>query len=256
VRALALCARAHAALVVADSERVERALGEALELLSGDDPLRAHALTLLGMERGVHRRDHTAARAAFAAALAIANNAGNDALRAYTLAFLAQDQVVASEPADAWATLDEATVFATRSGAKAAWYLDTLRGDAALALNRSAEAVDAHLRSTLSAMRRGDELQTYFDLRGIAEALAAAGCDLAAVETLGLAEGLAAEMNAAGEIPWTGILGDDQLDAARQRAGAASASALAAGRAVPAEQRGVRLRELAATVHASNSNGA
>ena len=256
VRALALCARAHAGLIVADSDRIGPALAEAIDLLAEDDPLRGHALTLLGMDAGVHRGDHSAARAAFAAALSLADAIGNQALGTYVLAFLAQDQLVDGDATAAWATLDKATALAAASGAKAAWYLDTLRGDVALALGRGADAVDAHLRSALAALRRGDELQAFFDLRGIAESLAAAGCGLAAVEALGLAEGLAAEMNLADDVHWKNVLAEDHLEATRLQLGDAAAPALAAGRGVPAERRGVRARELAAAVHTPRPSAA
>ena len=122
--------------------------------------------------------------------------------------------------------------------AKMLWHTETSQGDLALLTDRPLDALGHYVLSIEAAEARADQLQTLFDLFGLALALAGAGDapDALEVHEMALAHG---ELVGG---PGTGVIGHmlgyDPITAAEEQLGAAAASeARARGRAVPAGQR-------------------
>ncbi|HLY50601.1 MAG TPA: NB-ARC domain-containing protein [Solirubrobacteraceae bacterium] len=141
--------------------------------------------------------------------------------------------------------LDEASRVAESVNAAALRYIDTQLGDLAMARGVPADALEPYARSLETAERAGDALQVFFDLLGIANALAALGRDEDAVQVHALARSQADDVGSRAAQLGDHVLGDSWLRAAVARlAPEAATAARARGRAVPPGQRVARACEL------------
>ena len=117
---------------------------------------------------------------------------------------------------------------------------DTLEADLALMHGQPHYALTNYARSMQTAQARGDVQQVWYDLRGVAGALALAGDDAEALEVVGLAESQARELGARADAA-QGLPGGDHILAAEGRLGPHMVRELKAlGVAVPAGERVVR----------------
>jgi predicted ATPase len=151
--------------------------------------------------------------------------------------FEAQARMIARDFDGAARASAEAERIGRPADAKMLWHTETSKGDLALLTDRPLDALGHYVLSIEAAAARADELQTLFDLFGLALALATAGEELDALEVHEMA--LAHGEHVGG--PDTGtighLLGYDPITAAEEHAGAAAADARARGRAVPPGQR-------------------
>jgi hypothetical protein len=125
-------------------------------------------------------------------------------------------------------------------------YVDTQLGDLAVARGRPAEALEPYARSLESAERRGDALQVFFDLAGMANALGALARDEDAVEVYALARSQAEDVGESAVQLGEHLLGDSWVRSAAERLGGeGEAAARSRGHAVPPGQRVARACALA-----------
>jgi hypothetical protein len=154
------------------------------------------------------------------------------------LVFEAQARMLARDFDGAAHATAEAERIGRPADAKMLWHMETSKGDLALLTGRPLDALGHYVLSIEAAEARADELQTLFDLFGLALALAGAGEDLDALEVheMALAHG---EVVGGPDTATIGhMLGYDPITTAEEQVGAAAAAeAKARGRAVPAGQR-------------------
>jgi tetratricopeptide (TPR) repeat protein len=161
-----------------------------------------------------------------------------------TLVFEAQARMAAGELDRAAELLAEGGEIGAPVDAQMLQGPDALEADLALLRGRPRDALEHYARSVESAQTRTDFLQVWFDLCGIACALALAGEDTEALEVVGLAESLAREGGA--HAPAGGNPAREHVVAAEQRLGPQKIGELKAlGLAVPAGERVVRACDLA-----------
>lgn len=142
-------------------------------------------------------------------------------------------------------TLEEARRVGEPVNASVLRYVDTQLGDLALARGRPADALEPYARSLESAEARGDGLQVYLDLAGMAIALAALDRDEDALEVNALARSQVEDLGGSAAEMLGHTLGESRIDRAAERLGPERVAAEARGRAVPAGQRVARACALA-----------
>jgi predicted ATPase/class 3 adenylate cyclase len=151
------------------------------------------------------------------------------------------------------ADLAEAERLAQKADAQTMWYLDTIRGDLELAERRPDAAAQSYLRSLTSAASRGDALQMFFDLHGIAAALALGDCPEEALEAFGLGMAQGEDVGRSGKPPADTDL-VKPLEDARAALGADAAEAIALrGAAIPEHRRVQQARALVEKAGASTA---
>jgi class 3 adenylate cyclase/predicted ATPase len=143
-------------------------------------------------------------------------------------------------------TLEEARRVGEPVDSSALVYVDTQLGDLAVARGRPADALEPYARSLESAEARGDGLQVYFDLEGMAIALAALDRDEDALEVKALARSQVEDLGGRAAEILGHFLGESWIEQAAERLGPEGvAAAEARGHAVPAGQRVARACALA-----------
>lgn len=234
VDGLALSAHAFALAVLG---RIQEALVPAVQAtsVSRDLETRTFAFLVCGLvrtyaeqpEASVHDLEH---------ATELARNLGPAAL-AGALLYTAQARMVAGDLEQARKDLSEAVRIGRPVDAKALFHVDTLTGDLAVLSGRPMEALEPYARSLEDAQARGDQLQIFHDLSGMANVLAILHHDEAALEVDGIAEAQAHEVRGPDGNP-ADLGGLDAITAARERTGATRAAHLRArGRVVSAGHR-------------------
>ena len=157
-----------------------------------------------------------------------------------------QALVAAGELDQAARTLEEARRVGEAVNAGALRYLETQLGDLAVASGRPADALEHYARSLEGAERRGDALQVFFDLSGMANALGAVARDEEAVEVHALARSQAEDVGESAATLGEHLLGDSWVRSAAERLGPeAEAAVRSRGRSVPPGQRVARACALA-----------
>jgi tetratricopeptide (TPR) repeat protein len=157
-----------------------------------------------------------------------------------------QALVAAGELDQAAETLEELRRAGEAVNAAALRYVDTQLGDLAVARGRPADALEPYARSLETAERRGDAVQVFFDLAGMANALGALARDEDAVEVHALARSQAEDIGQSAIQLGEHLLGDSWVRSAAERLGAeGEAAARSRGQSVPAGQRVARACALA-----------
>ena len=157
-----------------------------------------------------------------------------------------QALVAAGELDQAAETLEEFRRTGEALNAASLRFLDTQLGDLAMARGRPAEALEPYARSLETAERRGDALQVFFDLAGMANALGALARDEDAVEVHALARSQAEDIGHSVLQLGEHLLGDAWVHSAAERLGDEDeAAARSRGQSVPAGQRVARACALA-----------
>jgi hypothetical protein len=142
--------------------------------------------------------------------------------------------------------LEEARRVGESANASALRYIDTQLADLAVARGRPADALEPYARSLESAEARGDGLQVYFDLVGMASALAALDRDEDALEANALARSQVEDLGGRDAETLEHVLGAAWIRQAADRLGPQGvAAAEARGRAVLPGQRVARACALA-----------
>jgi tetratricopeptide (TPR) repeat protein len=234
VDGLALAAHA-ITLVVVDRMGEAMASADRAVEISLDAPTRALAFVVRGLVH-LYRGEGEASVHDSERATALARGLGPAAL-AGAMVYEAQARLFAGELDRAAEQLDEGGRIGATADAKALWFLDSLSGDLAVLSGQPRRAFEHYTRSLEAAQARGDQLQVFHDLEGVANALAMVHENTAALEVAGLAEAHGQDLGR----PATGMgehLPGHALPAAEERVGAAVAADLRArGRAVTAGNR-------------------
>jgi predicted ATPase/class 3 adenylate cyclase len=239
-RAFALLGLGYVAMVNSDADRSLAPHQAVQELLGPEHPLHRYALVAEVWTRAMAGREANSA-ADRLMALVRAHGSHLELGAAQIVHF--QTRLAAGDLAAAATALAEAARLCELTGAKMLWHIETCRGDLALIEGRHADAARAYVRSMTAASARGDLLQVWLDLLGIAASLAAAGRAEEALEVEGLAQGLANETGVARamEVP-----GAEQLERAAEAVGPEAAmAAQSRGVGVRPGRRVERARELA-----------
>jgi predicted ATPase/class 3 adenylate cyclase len=167
-------------------------------------------------------------------------------LLAGALLLEAQARMSLGELERAAALLSEGKAIGMPVQASGLRWLDTLEGDLAMARQRPDAALEPYARSLELAEAHNDLLQVMFDLRGLANALAALGRDEDALEVAGLADVHAGELTEAAPGLAEHLQGNDPVRLAEQRVGIDAAAAhKARGQGTSAGYRVTRACELA-----------
>jgi predicted ATPase/class 3 adenylate cyclase len=162
-----------------------------------------------------------------------------------TLMLEAQARIAAGELDSAAKLLVEAGEIGAPVDATLLDARDTIEADLALLRGRPRDALEHYARSMESAQAHADALQVWYDLCGVASALAFAEEDATALEVLGVAESQAHEVCGPAKVPEP-LLGREHIVAAEKRLGPHRVEKLKArGVAVSAGQRVVRACDLA-----------
>jgi class 3 adenylate cyclase/predicted ATPase len=157
-----------------------------------------------------------------------------------------QALVAAGDLDQAAQTLEQARRAGEAVNAAVLRYFDTQLGDLAVARGRPAEALEPYARSLESAERRGDALQVFWDLAGVANALGALARDEDAVEVHALARSQAEDIGKSVLQLGEHLLGDSWVRSAAERLGPeGEAAARSRGHAVLPGQRVARACALA-----------
>jgi predicted ATPase len=144
-------------------------------------------------------------------------------------------------------TLDETRRVGECAHASVLRYVDTQLGDLAMARGTPADALEPYARSLESAEARGDHLQVFFDLAGMAAALGALESDDAALEVNALARSQVEDLGARAAEIAQNPLGESWIRQAAERLGPDGvAAAEARARTVLPGQRVARACALAA----------
>jgi hypothetical protein len=160
------------------------------------------------------------------------------AAHAGMLIFEAQARLLARDFDGAARASADAERIGRPADAKMLWHTETSKGDLALLTGRPLDALGHYVLSIDAAEARFDELQTLFDLFGIALALAGAGEEREALEVHAMALAHGEQVGGPDTATIGHMLGVDPIQAAEEHVGAsAAASARARGSAVPAGQR-------------------
>ena len=99
------------------------------------------------------------------------------------------------------------------------WHIDTVKADLALLTGRPQHALVHYVLSIEAAQARGDELQVFFDLFGIALALAELCDDTDALEVHAMAEAQGEQIGGLDTGAVGHLLGQDPIVAAEARVG-------------------------------------
>ena len=244
------------AIALAVNNRLQEAIASAnssVEIAAdADEETRAFAL----IERGVVRVYRGEARAAVPdheQATALARHLGPAAL-AGALSYEAQARIFAGEFDRAAEQLEEVRRIGTPADAKAVWHIDTLLADLAARSGRPQAALESYARSLEAAEARGDQLQIFHDLLGLADALAMLHEDADALEIIGLSEVQSEDVRGFAGDTTEVLPGGDAIRAAIKRLGPQLASELKTrGRAVPAGERVMVACRLARTPQTATS---
>jgi predicted ATPase/class 3 adenylate cyclase len=231
VDAVALAAHA-ITLVVVDrmTEAIESA-DRAVQIAS-DAETRACAFAVRGVVH-TYRGEYDAAVRDAELATALARGLGPAALSG-ALLYEAQARMLTGQLDRATDQLAECGRIGATVDAKALWHVDTLTGDLAMLSGRPRAAFAPYARSLEAAQARGDQLQVFHDLEGVAKVLAILQEDADALEAAGLAEAQGHDLGRTA----AHLTAGDYVTAAEERLGAAVAGDLKArGRAVPAGNR-------------------
>ena len=242
VDAIALAAHAIALVVVDQVGDAMASAGRAVEIAE-DVQTRAITLVIRGVVQG-YRGEHEAGVRDCERAAALARDLGPAAL-AGALLYEAQARIFAGELERAAEQLLEVERIGEPVDAKALWHLETLRADLAVASGHTQGALEHYARSLEEAQTRGDNLQVFHDLWGVANALAILRRDADAIEVSGLAAAQGQDVGRSTDGS-AGLIESEALAAAEQRVGAAVAADLKArGRAVAAGSRVMAACQLA-----------
>ena len=234
VDGLALSAHAFALAVLG---RIQEALVPAVQATSvgRDLETRTFAFLVCGLVR-TYAEQPDASIHDLEQATELARALGPAAL-AGALLYTAQARMVAGDLEQAGNDLSEAVRIGRPVDAKALFHVDTLTGDLAVLSGRPMEALEPYARSLEDAQARGDQLQIFHDLSGMANVLAILHQDDEALEVAGIAEAQAHDVRGPDGIP-AHLAGLDAVTAAEKRTGATRAAQLRArGRVVPAGHR-------------------
>ncbi len=235
VDAVALAGHAAAMTVLA---RVPEALASAQRAVELADDVETTTLALL--MRGVvetYAGDREASVHDCARAAALSRDLDAAALAGARL-YEAQACIFAGELDRAAELIAEVRRVGTPVDAKALWHLDTLEGDLAVQSGRPREALEHQARSLEAAQARGDHLQVFHDLWGIADTLGLLEEDAGALEVAGLAEAEGHDVRGPAAHSSDHVVGVAGVVAAEGRVGPALAEELRSrGRAVAAGNR-------------------
>jgi predicted ATPase len=238
-------------LTLGRTDEALHAVEKALALLT-DPTIRAAALITRGtlhLRRGRYQDailDHERATA-------IARELGPTAL-AHALVMESQARLDDEQLELGAQLLDEAEQLGAASGARGPWPAHTIRGDLALLSDQPLKAIEHYSRSLEIAQQEGHAVQVYFDLVGLADAMAMSGRDRDALEIAGIAEAHAAEIGAEGGAEWH-VHGHDHIRESPSRLGPKAAErSRTRGRAVPTSRRVVRTGELARAATSEQEN--
>jgi predicted ATPase len=231
----ALTAMGRAPESIAPSDR-------ALEV-APDDSSRVMALTMRALAR-TFLGDHIAAIRDNEEASELARGLDGRMLY-FALSLESQARLFAGQHDRALELMAAAEPIGEAMDAEFLWRRHTLYGDHAALTGRPREALESYAQSLEEAQLRGNEIQTLFDLIGVASALAALGADEDAVEVAAMAHKQMTELgiHAATAVH---LLSQEEHPAAAERleAGRAKQAELR-GHAVPAGQRVPRACEIA-----------
>ena len=185
VDGLALSAHAFALAVLG---RIQEALVPAVQATSvgRDLETRTFAFLVCGLVR-TYAEQPDASIHDLEQATELARALGPAAL-AGALLYTAQARMVAGDLEQAGNDLSEAVRIGRPVDAKALFHVDTLTGDLAVLSGRPMEALEPYARSLEDAQARGDQLQIFHDLSGMANVLAILHQDDEALEVAGIAE--------------------------------------------------------------------
>jgi predicted ATPase/class 3 adenylate cyclase len=233
-------------VVLSTFGRIEEAFAAAdrAARLATEPPTQARTL----IQRGVDHLRCGRVEAAVAdseRATAIARGLGPIAL-SYALAWESQARMDAGQLDVAAQQLEEAKRIAAATNATVLWKLYTLDADLAMLTGRPQEACESYALSLEAAQQRGYELQIWWDLCGLGDALAVCGSDGEALEVAGIGEAHIADMGATEPAAVWHLQGHDWLAEAAGRLGPAVASGWRdRGRAVDRGYRVTRACQLA-----------
>ncbi len=125
-------------------------------------------------------------------------------------------------------------------------------GDLAARSGHPQAALEPYARSLGAAEARGDQLQIFHDLLGLADALAMTGEDAGALVAIGLSEAQSEDVRGFAGDTTEVLPGADSIGAATKRLGPTPAAELKArGRAIPAGERVMVACQLARTQQAA-----
>jgi predicted ATPase/class 3 adenylate cyclase len=234
VDGLALAAHA-ITLVVVDRMGEAMASAERAVQISLDAPARALAFVVRGLVH-LYRGEAEASVRDHERATALAHSLGPAAL-AGAMIYEAQARMCAGELDLAAEQLDEGGRIGAMADAKGLWFLDTLSGDLALLSGRPRGAFEHYARSLEAAQARGDQLQVFHDLEGVANALATVHDDTAALEVAGLAEAHGQDLGRPATAIGEHLVGYAVADAEERVGAAVAADRRARGCAVSAGNR-------------------
>jgi predicted ATPase/class 3 adenylate cyclase len=237
VDGLALAAQAFALTVRDWTQEAVTCADQAVSLTADADlETRAFALMVRGLVR-THLRDRPGSVRDTAQATVLAGELGPAAL-AGALLYETQARMLAGDLDRAAEQLAEVRRIGSPVHAKALWHIETLLGDLAVLSGEPQEGFEHYARSLEEAQARGDRLQVFHDLLGVANGLALLHRDTEALEVAGMvhAEGVDVGGSAAGMTEH--IIADNALAAAQRRVGTELATELQArGRTIPAGRR-------------------
>jgi predicted ATPase len=243
VDAIALAAHAIALVVVGQLGDAMTSAERAFEIAE-DVQTRALTLVVRGLVH-TYRGEHGAGIRDCEHAAALARDLGPAAL-AGALLYEAQARIFAGELERAAEQLAEVERIGEAVDAKALWHVETLLADLAVASGQTQEALEHYAQSLEAAETRGDHLQVFHDLSGVANALAILHRDADAIEVSGLVVAQGQDVGRSTEGTAELLVESEALAAAERRVGAAVAADLKArGRALAAGNRVMAACQLA-----------
>lgn len=238
VDSLALAAHSVTLVIVGRMQEAIASADRAVEI-AVDAQARAFAFVVRGLAH-TYRGEHEAGVHDSEQATVLARGLGPAAISG-ALLYEAQARMFAGELERAAEQLAESGRIGDTVDAKALWHLDTLSGDLAVLSGQPRRAFEHYARSLEAAQARGDHLQVFHDLEGVANALAVLEDDTMALEVAGMAEAQGQDVGRPVAGTDERLLGGDALAAvavAAERVGAELAADLKArGRAVAAGSR-------------------
>ena len=240
-------------LALMNADRLDEALAaaERLVALGGDPMTRARGLLVRGIVLGA--TDPVAALRDHERATAMGRDLG-PAFHAGVLAIEAMDRLAVGDLDGAAAQLDEAERIGRPLDVVRLWQCHSFHGEIAMRSGRPEAALGHYERALEAAQATRNDVQMLFDLLATGHALAVLGRDGDALEVIGLAEALGAEIGRGDASSFEGWFAADEIEhlaAVEARVGADEAAALRArGRAVPAGGRVTRATQLAVAARA------
>jgi predicted ATPase/class 3 adenylate cyclase len=240
-------------LALMNADRLDEALAtaERIVALDADQTTRARGYLVRGIVHGA--TDPEAALRDHERATAIGRALG-PAFHAGVLAIEAMDRLAVGDLDGAAAQLDEAERIGRPLDVVRLWQCHSFHGEIAMRSGRPEEALGHYERALEAAQATRNDVQMLFDLLSTGHVLAVLGRDDDALEVIGLAEALGADIGRSDASTFEGWFAPDHIEhlaAVEARVGAEAAAALRArGRAVPPGGRVTRATQLAAAARA------